>query len=436
MRRALWLLAVLLVFSPRSHAAARPHVYLIVVDGLGAGLATRERIPVLFADGAIRLDGRAVMPTRTNPNHTSLITAVYPGAHGVTGNGYWSRNPDDGPAPLEDAGLIDVETLFTVAEREQPALVTMGVFSKPKLRTLFMAAGSRQTGPDVGWTPEPGREGTNAQGYATDGAVMDAVLALTETREPDLVFVNMSEVDLTAHARGPEHPDVVTAAQHANAAIERLIAALHARGRWERSVVIVTADHGFDAVAPTSERPTPNVDPQRAFADVERGDGLAVADGGVAHVYASDVAATAPAFDASAATTLKRVAATASAMKGVAAVYARLPLDGVASLPAEWHLEHERAGDLLLIAADGHQFIGPQHGGDADRPGNHGGPGEISVPVVVLGGDEAVRRIDSARVSNAPDVGATVAALLGLRDARRVDGTPVPDAFRGRALLR
>jgi len=431
-----WLVGILLALAAHAGAAERPHVYLLVVDGLGTSLATRERVPVLYADGAVRLEGRAVMPTRTNPNHASLITGVYPGAHGITGNGYWSRNPDDGPAPLEDANLLDVETLFTVAERSTPELVTMGVFSKPKLRTLFMASGERQSGPDVIWMPEPGADGTNAQGYAKDGAVMDAVLALTETREPDLVFVNMSEVDLTAHVRGPEHPDVGTAAAHANAAIERLIAALRASGRWERSVVIVTADHGFDAVAPTAERPHPVVDPQQAFAGMDRGAGLAVADGGTAHVYATDVAAGATSFDAPANAVLARAAATAAKVPGVVNVYARLPLAGVAPFPAEWHLEHERAGDLLLIAADGHQFAGPQHGGDADRPGNHGGPGEIPVPVVVLGGHEAVARIDATRVSNAPDVGATAAALLGLRDARRVDGGEVPAAFRGRALVR
>jgi len=429
-------LAVVLAVAVHAGATERPHVYLVVVDGLGTSLATRERVPVLFGEGAVRLEGRAVMPTRTNPNHASLITGVYPGAHGITGNGYWSRNPDDGPAPLEEAGLLDVETLFTVAERTAPALVTVGVFSKPKLRTLFMASGDRQTGPDVNWMPEPGDDGTNAQGYARDGAVMDAVLALTEAREPDLVFVNMSEVDLTAHGRGPAHADVGTAAGHANAAIERLIAALRASGRWERSVVIVTADHGFDAVAPTPERPHPVVDPQAAFAGMDRGAGLAVADGGVAHVYSTDVAASAASFDAASGAALARVAATATTLPGVAHVYARLPLAGVAPFPAAWHLEHERAGDLLLVAADGHQFAGPQHGGDAGRPGNHGGPGEIPVPVVVLGGHEALGRIDATRVSDAPDVGATVAALLGLRPVRRVDGGEVPAALRGRALVR
>jgi hypothetical protein len=354
----------------------------------------------------------------------------------VTGNGYWSRNPDDGPAPLEEAGLLDVETLFTVAERETPALVTMGVFSKPKLRLLFATSGDRQRGPDVNWMPQPGSEGTDAEGYARDAAVLEALLALTASREPDLAFVNLGEVDRTAHVRGPEHPDVAAAIARAGEAVERLVDSLRERDRWERSVVIVTADHGFDAVAPTPERPQPAVDPQAAFAGMEPAAGMAVADGGVAHLYAGGVAATAPAFGAAASRTLARAAAAAVKVPGVAAVYARLPLAGVAPLPAEWHLEHERVGDLLLVAADGFQFLGFAHGGGGALPGNHGGPSQMPVPVVVLGGHEAVRTIDGTAVPTAADVGATVSALLELRAPRRVDGTPVPEPLRGRPLAR
>jgi hypothetical protein len=427
-------LELLLVARPA--VAERPHVYVVVLDGLGSTLATRERVPVLFGDGALRIEGRAVMPTRTNPNHASLMSGVYPGAHGVTGNGYWSRNPDDGPAPLEGAGLLDVETLFTVAERERPALVTMAVFSKPKLRLLFSASGERQKAPDVNWSPQPGSEGTDAEGYARDTAVLDALLALTETREPDLAFVNLGDVDRTAHARGPEHADAAAAVGRAGTAVERIIESLRARGRWQRSVVIVTADHGFDAVGPTADRPQPTVDPQVALAGMSPAAGMAVADGGVAHLYAAGVSPDAAGYDAPAKATLEGAAAAATKVPGVAAVYTRLPLDGVAPLPADWHLEHERVGDLLLIAADGYQFLGFAHGGGGALPGNHGGPSEIPVPVVVFGGHEAVARIDRSRGATAADVGATVAALLGLRDVRRVDGTPVPEPFRGRSLVR
>jgi len=73
------------------------------------------------------------------------------------------------------------------------------------------------------------------------------------------------------------------ARRDADAAIGRLVDDLRARGRFDRALLIVTADHGFDAIAPTSERPHPVV----VLADRFREAGIATvhvaADGGVAH---------------------------------------------------------------------------------------------------------------------------------------------------------
>src|SRR6185503_4142571 len=95
MLRTAFLLLSLLVSAP---VVAGPHVYVVVIDGLPPHLATRERMPQLFA----ALDSeparssafpkvRGVMPARTNSNHASLLTGTYPAAHGITGNSFWSR---------------------------------------------------------------------------------------------------------------------------------------------------------------------------------------------------------------------------------------------------------------------------------------------------------------------------------------------------------
>src|SRR5262245_2451956 len=121
MRRILALLLVFVGVLRVAGAAERPHVYLVIIDGLDARFATAERMPRLFevlakpdAHASI-LTGRAIMPTRTNPNHVSLLTGVYAGTHGITGNSYWSRRPKDEPEKLQAGALIEVQTLFTVA---------------------------------------------------------------------------------------------------------------------------------------------------------------------------------------------------------------------------------------------------------------------------------------------------------------------------------
>src|SRR5207253_3181255 len=97
-----------------------PHVWLVIVDGLDARLATPAHMPRLHALAAgerasLFPAARAVMPARTNPNHVSLVTGAWPEVHGITGNGWTCRAPGCRPQKLDDAALIAVETLFTVA---------------------------------------------------------------------------------------------------------------------------------------------------------------------------------------------------------------------------------------------------------------------------------------------------------------------------------
>src|SRR5262245_11188671 len=114
MRPSVRLLAAMLVLQAgcthlgRGGAAevSTVDVYVVLVDGLDVDVATPDRMPHLAAAMGTHgswLTASAVMPTRTNPNHTSLLTGVQPSAHGITGNYYW-----DGTAEREmgDASML------------------------------------------------------------------------------------------------------------------------------------------------------------------------------------------------------------------------------------------------------------------------------------------------------------------------------------------
>src|SRR5207244_8655392 len=134
----------------------------------------------------------------------------------------------------------------------------------------------------------------------------------------------------------------------ADAAVGRLLDELHARGRWDRSVVIVTADHGMSAVGPTPERPHPVISLEPVLRRETVRGVTVVADGGVEHVYAERVAAGAAAAGGGG-ETLARVAALARAAPGVAGGVARPPVSGGATLGAghpRWHVDHPRPGGL------------------------------------------------------------------------------------------
>ena len=415
--------------------ATTPAVYLVIVDGLDVRFATAERMPRLFglrseepAHTSI-VGARAVMPTRTNPNHVTLLTGVTAEVHGITGNSYWSRVADDRPAKLDVAALVEVETLFTVLASETPARRSAGVFAKPKLARLFAASGP-QRAPDVLWSPEhlPVSRVDPATRYASDADTIHAAIALTEKAEPDLTVINLADVDRTAHGRGPDDDASMRAVAGADAAIGRLIDALRARGRWARAVLIVTADHGFASVEPTRDAPYPTVPFGRELLRAGIRGVRLVADGGVEHVYAEGLAADATDVG-KAGDTLARVAALAAATPGVAEVLARLPVGDVprfAVAHPDWHLDHPRTGDLLLVAAPGHQFVDPFDPVDASLRGNHGGPGERNVPLVVTGGWPGLVPVCDAPAPNLTQVAPTIVHVLGVRSPRRLDNRPLP----------
>jgi len=425
--RALVVLLACLAATPSVAAPPRPHVYLVIVDGLDARFVKPELMPHLFAlverereRTSLFPAAVAVMPARTNPNHVSLLTGVPAAVHGITGNAYWSRVAGARAAKLDEATLIEVETLFTVIETTDPERVTLGAFGKPKLAHLFGAVPGRQRAPDRAWSALdlPAVRRDYASGYAADADTVAAAVAAAAEAEPDLAVLNLSDVDRAGHGNGPDTPEYRSAIGGADAAVSRLVDDLRARGRWERSVLIVTADHGMAAI------PEPPVTLAAALGR----DVTVVADGGVEHVYANG-----PPGDA-----LARAAHVAAGTHGVAEVLARVPVEGVTALATahpDWRLDHQRAGDLLLVAAPGYQFADPPDAEGMPLRGNHGAPGECHVPLVVTGGWAGLRA--APHLAKGPpiiDVAPTIVAMLGIRRPRRLDGSEISAADAGRPM--
>jgi arylsulfatase A-like enzyme len=204
-------------------------------------------------------------------------------------------------------------------------------------------------------------------------------------------------------------------------------------------VLIVTADHGFTALAPTSDRPYPVITFGRDLLRAQVNGMHLVADGGVEHVYADAIAAEATTLGADVEPLLARIATLARETPGVSEVLARLPVHdvtGLASAHPDWHLDHQRTGELLLVAAPGYEFVDPFDPVDAGLLGNHGGPAERSVPLVVAGGYTGLRHAPPGTPGPAlVDVAPTIAALLGLRLPRRLDGAPLAAELAGHPLL-
>ncbi len=168
---------------------------------------------------------------------------------------------------------------------------------------------------------------------------------------------------------------------------------------------------------------------------------VVVSDGVLAHVYLRELAANAAVLDGPALETARRIVALVRATPEIDSVLTRLPWAGTdtsfpAPLPPDWKLDNPRAGDLILIAKPGHHFVDPFSRRSAALAGNHGGPRERPIPILVAGGHPALR-LGAARVAEHaenPDIGRTVLKLLGLRGPNGREGKPVPEALCGRIL--
>lgn len=386
--------------SPRP---AGPRVYVLVLDGLRPDEVDTARMPNLArlrASGTTFPSARSLPVMETLPNHVMMMTGVRPDRSGVPANAVY--DPAEGvvrdldrPTDLRAATLLE-----RVAATGR---VTGSVLSKTYLYGLF---GERAS---VRWEPFPVVPVTE---HAPDAATTDALIAMVEESDPDLVFANLGDVDRVGHA------DLTgttlglarsLALWSTDMQLGRFEAHLRATGRWSSSVLIVLADHGMDWSLPhrvVSLRPAMDADPLLAGRVV-------IAQNGGADLLTF----TGP--DA------ERVAAVAR-MRELA-----LATDGVLSVhvPGELRLGPV-AGDLVAYCRAGWRFTDPDVWSNP-IPGNHGHPATEPIPLVVAGGHPSVRvGVTSSAHARTVDVAPTVGALFGLGEPDGgYDGTVRMEAF-------
>lgn len=363
-------------------------VYVIVVDGLRKDELHLDLTPTLtsLADAGTRyVNAEAINVAETLPNHAAMMTGVYPDRSGVPVNKIYDRELDeardlDRPDDLWAATLLD-------RVRNELGLTTASVLSKRYLHGLF---GDRAS---VVWAPSPLIPGTE---HAPDQFTVDALLRIIDEHRPRLTFVNLGDVDRVGHIdlTGPSARVARTAAvRNADAQVHRFVTHLRQRGLWERSVVLVLADHSMDWSIPTNVvhlSPTLGADPLLA------GNVAIAQNGGAATVYyLGDSNGREAAID--------RIIDLATRTLGVQS-----------AIPTSRTRLGERAGDVIIECSQGWRVSDP-HLLSNPIPGNHGHGLTLPIPFFITGGHGALA---SAQLVSEPvltlDVAPTVAALFGL----------------------
>lgn len=377
-------------------------VYVIVTDGMRPDELNAAQAPTLHrwaTEGTRYTDASSVMIAETLPNHTAMMTGLLPERSGVPANSIWDHATGD-ERLLDRPSDLRVPTVLDRV-RTEAGLTTASVLSKDYLHGLFRGRASVQ------WAPFPLIPITD---HSLDWFTVEALKKTVTDHAPRLTFVNLGDMDRFGHmdlsgtSLRLARNQAIFNSDHKLWDFEQF---LRATGRWERSVVIVLADHGMDWSDPMSlisAAGALDADPalRGRFGIAQNGGADTFAYLGPDHEREASVA---------------RLREVVGGLPGVNRLYD----------PAELNLG-ERGGDLVATCHPGWRFSDPTPFSNP-IPGNHGHEVTLGIPFFIGGGHRIVRRgVVVDRPVRTLDVAPTVASLFALAGGA-TDGTAAAEAF-------
>jgi predicted AlkP superfamily pyrophosphatase or phosphodiesterase len=233
---------LLSVFPGRAQERTAPIVILISFDGWRWDYMARTRVPNLeeLALRGVRAEALIpVFPTKTFPNHYTIVTGLYPENHGIVSN------------VISDPKYPRRFTMSAPTAKEsrwwggEPVWVTA---IRHKLRTAAMfwpgsevaIGGVRPTY----WRPFD----DGVSNAARVGQVLQW-LALPDTTRPSFITLYFSDVDDAGHRHGPDSPQVLEAARRVDGALGQLVSGIRKLGLLDRTILVIVSDHGMSQMA-------------------------------------------------------------------------------------------------------------------------------------------------------------------------------------------
>src|SRR3954468_21289181 len=215
------LLIVLLVVLPLRAAPLAQHVVVIGLDGCRPELLRDHStggLRMLWEEGAYTWDAEAALPSVTQVNFASILTSCTPTKHGIDQVAW-----DHEASPKL---RVNVTTIFEVlAARRLEAVAFLGheklyPVEKPAATTRFE--------------------------HSPHGAKAAAPLAARVLRDqqPAFTFIYFGDLDGAGHQFGWLSAEQIAKMAEINAGVDLVLAAIRESPMKDRTVVIVTSDHG------------------------------------------------------------------------------------------------------------------------------------------------------------------------------------------------
>lgn len=232
--------------SRTAHQAApaiKPTIILISFDGFRNDYLEKADTPNLhrLARNGVAAEGMIpAFPSKTFPNHYTIVTGLYPSHHGIVANTMF--DPEfNATFKISDRNAVGDgrwwggEPLWVTAEKQG------------QISATFFWVGSEAE--ILGVRPRYWK--------AYDGKVPNAErvqqalawLDLPQAERPTFSTLYFSHTDDAGHDHGPESQEVIASIKAADALVGQLVQGLESRGLFEKVNIIITSDHGMSATS-------------------------------------------------------------------------------------------------------------------------------------------------------------------------------------------
>ena len=230
--------------APRPAAGARaPLLVLVSLDGFGWDFGRYAPTPNLDALAARGVRAERLIPafpSKTFPNHYTIVTGLYPGHHGIVGNTI--RDPLLGRFALEDRKAVR-DGRWWGGEPLWGTLSRQGGWSAPH----FWPGAEAEI---AGRRPDAWQAWNGGMRYEERVSWILERLGRAPADRPRFVTLYVEAVDGAAHAHPLASPAVARAVASADRALGRLLDGLAGLGLADAADVVVLSDHGHAEIAP------------------------------------------------------------------------------------------------------------------------------------------------------------------------------------------
>ncbi len=219
---------------------------LIVISFDGFRWDYLEKAPTpnmdnLIKNGVKTTGLKPIFPSKTFPNHYTIVTGLYAEHHGLVANTMYDPEFNayyriSDRQAVSDARWYDGEPIWVTAQKQ--GLVTASYFW---VGTEAPIQGMHPTY----WFPYDGSVPNRKR-------IQQAVewLKLPPDKRPALILLYFSDTDTWGHRKGPDSPEVHQAIMSLDSLVGMLVDSLKAMGIFNQTNIMIVSDHGMASLSP------------------------------------------------------------------------------------------------------------------------------------------------------------------------------------------